>query len=72
MTPENPDDRPSAAQALEFWAALRGKLTSTELGTRLVGSKESPLGRAIRDEVYRLKDFIWTALPKAHLPPLGD
>lgn len=72
MTPHDPQERPSAAKALQRFQELRAEMTESTLCQRILPSKklESPLTRRLKDVSYRFWDYWWTTLPRESLPPM--
>ncbi|KAG8871034.1 hypothetical protein FRB97_009147 [Tulasnella sp. 331] len=71
MTPETPDDRPTAAEALERFKTIQATLTTSQLSQRLRPLKgESTASRIVKDAYYRICDRWWTFWSKPKQTPL--
>ncbi|KAG8990792.1 hypothetical protein FRB94_013099 [Tulasnella sp. JGI-2019a] len=70
MTLEAPEDRPTAAEAVERFQLIRSTMTETQLSQRLWPLKPEWIGiRIIKDAYYRYCDRRWTKKPKKELEP---
>ncbi|KAG9022479.1 hypothetical protein FRB95_014729 [Tulasnella sp. JGI-2019a] len=70
MTPEAPEDRPTAAQAVERFQLIRSTMTEFQFSQRLWPSKPEWIGiRIVKDAYYRYCDRRWTKKPKKELEP---
>ncbi|KAG8845074.1 hypothetical protein FRB96_002744 [Tulasnella sp. 330] len=71
MTPEAPEDRPTAVEALERFKAIQATLKTSQLSQRLRPLKgESTASRIVKDAYYRICDRLWTLRPKPKQMPL--
>jgi hypothetical protein len=69
MTPKNPDDRPSVAEALVRFGAIKSKLTNKELAQRLTPPEPEPdWERRWKDLIWKLCEFWWLLKPHRKLP----
>ncbi|KAG8998466.1 hypothetical protein FRB93_013698 [Tulasnella sp. JGI-2019a] len=72
MTPEAPEDRPSAAEAVERFKSIRSTMTEHQLSQRLWPLKrEWMAARIVKDAYYRYCDRRWTKKPKKELEPFN-
>ncbi|KAG8869656.1 hypothetical protein FRB97_004377 [Tulasnella sp. 331] len=71
MTPDAPEDRPSAQEAFERFKTIQGKMRGYQLSMRLRPLEPESVGiRLIKDAYYWLCDRWWTLKPKKKLEPL--
>ncbi|KAG8994897.1 hypothetical protein FRB94_009612 [Tulasnella sp. JGI-2019a] len=71
MTPAAPEDRPSAAEAVERFKSIRSNMTEYQLSQRLWPLKPEWIGvRILKDAYYRYCDRQWAKKPKNELEPL--
>ncbi|KAG8921539.1 hypothetical protein FRC01_000196 [Tulasnella sp. 417] len=64
MTPKNPSERPSAAEALQRWNKIAQEMSFFTLSQRLYPRKAEPrsgLSQTLKDTSYRVRDLWWTA-----------
>ncbi|KAG8975789.1 hypothetical protein FRC05_004999 [Tulasnella sp. 425] len=65
MTPSNPEERPTAAEALKRFKLIKQELSQSVLGQRLHSLDTRPgVSSTIKDAQYRVSDFFWTLKPK--------
>ncbi|KAG8902442.1 hypothetical protein FRC00_007978 [Tulasnella sp. 408] len=65
MTPIDPEDRPTAAEALQEFMLIKDGLSQNALAQRLHSFDTQPsVSTTIKDIQYRVSDFLWTARPK--------
>ncbi|KAG8897436.1 hypothetical protein FRB99_008153 [Tulasnella sp. 403] len=74
MTPKNPEERPSAAEALSRFREIKKTLTWRTLTQRTRPRKspaETRMQKLMADFRYRLSSLWWTIKPKRSLPELA-
>lgn len=71
MTPQDPEQRPTAAEAYERFKTIRSGLNKYQLAQRLRPlTPESTVTRIVKDAYYIVLDRWWSIKRKKKLPPL--